>query len=628
MAKRTMPVDEHDVTPMKGLNWNVLMEMRTTPMKQASNADTYLLPLRQHNGKRAEASEAESDVVSPSARRADAIDGAYKARGSGVKFWFQDGDEVEFWSAAEQTWLRGRTTCGEYPQTLPAFVRVKVGASQKPFFPADFQSTLRHHVRCEAPWNPKAFSPCFIRTLRKLFYMQAGLGSRPCWSVRTKLCADELRNLWVAAEVGERQCALQPEEVQRIYTKVQSLLTDIGTVGFDLTPVVDVHELMHHALMLLHPPGPATSKALAAELSNPEPSARLPRIVSRWVQMDEEGCGLISPKDLECTLYAESSLQRRNAIAQARAMISEVDPEGPRQAASYSEFMAYCLGLDHSEVCLYWYEASDWFMYMSPMLCSQEGGLWRTSITAFKREYFLHGGRISWSPIGSMFCGRPARAQKLGITTKSLEELRDHVFLKLDPKFNEQTYDAVGNNGNHFVDQISRFLLGQGIPAEPLKQPQRLLSAPTAWMLKPVIDQWMEDDSTAPFPLETTHQSWFYEKEGSASSGTRSKDGSTSLGTPSGSEQDLKTASKDASTSSGSPSALDRRPAAPASDVSSPSDSSSPPGSPVVPGPVIPMIAMRIQPNAPLNNVRSDTIHNLKVTPLVPHQASVLLSNR
>jgi hypothetical protein len=146
--------------------------------------------------------------------------------------------------------------------------------------------------------------------------------------------------------------------------------------------------------------------------------------------MDQEGCGLVSPIELERALKRESRLEPANSIAKAKAMRCEEDPGGARQAASYSEFLACCLGVNYSEVSLYWYDIpDDMTKFLLPLL----------AISAFEREYFLQAGRITWSPSAALFCGRPARAQKLGITVKSLDDLREFIFMELDPQFNEQT---------------------------------------------------------------------------------------------------------------------------------------------------------------------------------------------
>jgi len=574
--------------------------------------------------------DAESTAPSSSLTlRADAIDGAYMAQGSGVTLTFRDGDEVEFWSKSEETWLRGHFNKKQKMDEQSAeeksrmSVKVEFDGIPKWFAPADFKSTVRHYVRCEAPWNPKAFSPCLVRALRERFYVQAGLGGRPCWAARTQLCADDLSKLWLAAEEEEGRRQLTTQETQYIYRKAQALLTEIGVMHeSDVKATVDVHELMHHALMLLHPPGPATSKILSLEMESPGPTARLPRIVSRWAVMDEEGCGLISPSDLERALKKESRLIRQDEVATARAMICEVDPGGSRQAASYSEFLACCLGVNYSDVCLHWYDMSnDWVKYLSPLLGSWEGGLWHTSISVFEREYFLNGGHISWTASGTMFCGRPARAQKLGITTRTLDELREYVFMELDPQFNEQTYDVLENNGNHFVDKIAQFLLGQGIPDEVRVQPQRLMSAPTAWMLKPLMNQWVEEGTPSggitkdvPFKSKWQHDSTDTSKDGSTSTGTPSdddpkiaiKDGSTSAGTPS--DDDAKLGSKDGSTSAGTPSEDDPK-------VTISSGSTSPLVTSDSEGefarwmrePALPMTTMRIKVNDPACTDKAST---------------------
>jgi len=139
-----------------------------------------------------------------------------------------------------------------------------------------------------------------------------------------------------------------------------------------------------------------------------------------------------------------------------------------------------------------------------------------------------------------MHWGRPKRAQKLGITTRNLNELREYVFMELDPQFNEQNYDALANNCNHFADTIAKFLLGRGIPDEVRLQPERMMSAPTAWIFKPLLSQLLTEaspSSKSRSPLQVQRSpSWYdWTEDGSTSASSACDEGAGKITLSSGS---------------------------------------------------------------------------------------------
>lgn len=251
--------------------------------------------------------------------------------------------------------------------------------------------------------------------------------------------------------------------------------------------------------MRIHHPGPAAAKRIASELAAGDPKM-LPQLVKRWMQMDISGSGFISKSALTEVFKQDYRPKRAFHIAQKMAlgMLRDLDEKGLGRA-SYSEFVLTSLGISCTEVVLYWYDLSnDWAKYLSPLLLgSWEGGLWHTGISAFGREYF-YGGRICWGPAGATVWGRPTRALRLGLTTRKLDDLREHIYKQLDKRFDRKSYDVLDRNCNHFADEAAQFLLERSIPDEVRLQPQRLMGAPLARMFRPLLNRWLgriEQDS-------------------------------------------------------------------------------------------------------------------------------------
>jgi hypothetical protein len=209
--------------------------------------------------------------------------------------------------------------------------------------------------------------------------------------------------------------------------------------------------------------------------------------------MDKSGSGLISRDDLADALQGEMGfrLPVRVAYKIADGMLHDMDESGLGQC-SYGQFVLRCLGQECTEVVLYYYDLSnDWAKYLSPMLLgSVEGGLWHTGVAAFGREYF-YGGRVCYGPPRCTIWGRPTRALRLGVTTKSLDSLRQFIFLKLDRKYDRKSYDVLDRNCNHFADEVAQFLLGRSIPDDVRLQPQRVMGSPVARLLRPVLNRWL-----------------------------------------------------------------------------------------------------------------------------------------
>jgi hypothetical protein len=409
---------------------------------------------------------------------------------------FRDGDEVEVWSKSKERWLRGKVTSiikdvdGEgHKNPTAGSVKVKLLAhTDKWVDPTQFDQ-LRHYVLFERPADPEA-PPCkFFCTLRKR-YFPSDNSTGGEHQLRIGMIAVE--KLWLESEQDNSQPESREVIQGHIRRSFQALKSYCRLGEDEVAGSVDLCHWLHQELMLLHPPGPSAAKTIANELALLG-SKTLPRLVGRWMRMDKEGTGLVSKKDLAEAFRDEfrPRLSIRLAEKMAVLMLHEMTETGFGQA-SYSEFLLRCLGIDCSEVALYYYDLSnDWIKYASPMLLgSSETGVWHTGLAAFGREYF-YGGRIFYGPPAATIWGKPTRAVKLGLTTRSLDDLRAYIFEDLDRKYDRKGYDVLDRNCNHFADEAARFLLGRGIPDEVRLQAQRLYNAPMARLVRPILNRWL-----------------------------------------------------------------------------------------------------------------------------------------
>lgn len=417
---------------------------------------------------------------------------------------FSEGDAVEVWSKTRNRWVKGNimsVTLSKEEGAAPGAgeVKIKLGNNSQFLDPGEFDQ-LRHSVTFESlPVDPEAPPVSCLCMLRRLHFTSdsGSLGARVAGEHYPQITMGSLEKLW-------RRCleddALRGSPVEQdpdlIHKRVMNSFQELRSqwcLGQDSASVsVDLCEWLHLALMRMYHPGPDAARTIAAELPAAGPQ-KLRQLVKRWIHIDISGTGLVSKDDLTEVLRQDfrPKLSHKMAEKMANGMLHDLDEKGLGRA-SYSEFVLTMLGIECTEVVLYWYDLSnDWAKYLSPLLLgSWEGGLWHTGISAFGREYF-YGGRICWGPPGATVWGRPSRALRLGLTTRKLDDLREHIFMHLDKKFDRKSYDVLDRNCNHFVEEASQFLLGQSIPDEVRLQPQRLMGAPVARMFRPLLNRWL-----------------------------------------------------------------------------------------------------------------------------------------
>lgn len=425
---------------------------------------------------------------------------------------FAEGDVVEVWSKTKYRWMRGHIVSVVQPteggSAGSGEVKIKLGNQAQCLDPGEFDQ-LRHLCVFEAPpVDPEAPPLCCLRTLRRRFYTTEAGAPRHLvgGEHHPRIGMATLEKLWHESmedsnvqgpyKPGSRTAAVVQQEQDDIHRRVKKSFQEqnhLWCLGQDDASIsVDLCEWVHNALIRIQHPGPAAAQTISAQLKRRDPKM-LPQLVKRWMHMDTSGTGFISKSDLTEVFRQDyrPKVSRHIAEKMALGMLHELDEKGLGRT-SYAEFVLTSLGIDCTEVVLYWYDLSnDWAKYLSPLLLgSWEGGLWHTGISVFGREYF-YGGRICWGPPGATVWGRPTRAMRLGLTTRKLDDLRAHIFETLDKKFDRVSYDVLDRNCNHFVEETTQFLMGKSIPDEVRLQPQRLMGAPVARMFRPLLNRWL-----------------------------------------------------------------------------------------------------------------------------------------
>jgi len=137
-----------------------------------------------------------------------------------------------------------------------------------------------------------------------------------------------------------------------------------------------------------------------------------------------------------------------------------------------------------SRVDLYLYDLTQGAAkILSPALLGKQiEGVWHTGIVVFGIEYFFGGGIVA-APAGKAVPNMQFKTITLGTTSKSKSDLE--IFLRsIAHKYTQATYQLLRHNCNNFSDEISRFLLGSGIPKFILDLPGEVMGTPIGHMLE------------------------------------------------------------------------------------------------------------------------------------------------
>ena len=164
-----------------------------------------------------------------------------------------------------------------------------------------------------------------------------------------------------------------------------------------------------------------------------------------------------------------------------------------QRTVGYAQYVLLMLGRTPTKVSLIFYDISNRATKaLSRLLFGKKiEGIWHTSILAFGYEWWYGGDCFQSRPFTTPFGPTPSRVVDLGDTTRSLQELKDFVRSKMRSKFNYTTYDVINNNCNNFTNDLSMFLLHQGIQKSVIALPSDLLSGGLAKLLRPFLNKWL-----------------------------------------------------------------------------------------------------------------------------------------
>ncbi|KAK1935062.1 Desumoylating isopeptidase 1 [Phytophthora citrophthora] len=138
---------------------------------------------------------------------------------------------------------------------------------------------------------------------------------------------------------------------------------------------------------------------------------------------------------------------------------------------------------------------------LSPSLLGKTiDGVWHTGVVVFGKEFFFGGGGIQ-AMVPELVVQRygmhPVRTVALGETSLSLQQFEN--FLRQNSsRFTDATYDLLRHNCNNFSDEVSRFLVGSGIPQYILDLPNEALNSPFGAMLRPMLENMNNQMHAAP----------------------------------------------------------------------------------------------------------------------------------
>ncbi|KAG7391693.1 hypothetical protein PHYPSEUDO_003767 [Phytophthora pseudosyringae] len=128
---------------------------------------------------------------------------------------------------------------------------------------------------------------------------------------------------------------------------------------------------------------------------------------------------------------------------------------------------------------------------LSPALLGKTiDGVWHTGVLVFGQEYFFGGGGIqAMAPelVVQRYGMQPERTIPLGETSLSQQQLEQFLH-ENSVRFTGATYDLLSHNCNNFSDEVSRFLVGSGIPQYIVDLPNEALNSPFGAMLRPMLE--------------------------------------------------------------------------------------------------------------------------------------------
>uniref|UniRef100_A0A7S2I963 PPPDE domain-containing protein n=1 Tax=Alexandrium andersonii TaxID=327968 RepID=A0A7S2I963_9DINO len=165
---------------------------------------------------------------------------------------------------------------------------------------------------------------------------------------------------------------------------------------------------------------------------------------------------------------------------------------------THADFMACFLGRRRQEVQLNIYDLSKGrAQQLSRWLPIPElDGLWHSGLVVFGWEYFYCGDVICALPGRTIF-GPPCKNITLGHTLRQRAELHQFIVQEIKPAFTRDKYDTLNHNCNHFSDRLCGWLGCKRLPKEILQQHVKILEAPFAKAVWPILNHVMGGSSVA-----------------------------------------------------------------------------------------------------------------------------------
>jgi len=125
----------------------------------------------------------------------------------------------------------------------------------------------------------------------------------------------------------------------------------------------------------------------------------------------------------------------------------------------------------------------------------QLDGIWHTGIVIYGREYFYGVQGIHQCPPGGTVLGQPNQVIRLGTTEITKDIFLQHLQDLGQSTFRGSLYDLFTHNCNSFSNEISQFLISQGIPTFILDLPQTVLNTPLGQILSQVSQSPLLQDN-------------------------------------------------------------------------------------------------------------------------------------
>lgn len=204
-----------------------------------------------------------------------------------------------------------------------------------------------------------------------------------------------------------------------------------------------------------------------------------------------------SPSMRDNRLLSPTEIQLIGPDRLARELVEAMDVDGDAHV-SYGEFVAYCTGRRKVPVYLYMYDLSKGFAQLLSPWVLGDGlhHIWHTGVVVFGKEYFFAKDAV-WDHPGKTDFGVPTKEVFIGYTLWGPAELHGFICNELKPVFHRDTYDAIGNNCNHFADRLCMWLTGNHVPEEVTLQTERLMKMAAVRALRPALNRALRDHVAA-----------------------------------------------------------------------------------------------------------------------------------